>query len=95
MTFVRHGVDETDGEAFVGVYESNVGGSYLANKADTNAKAVEKVVTVRLRKIVDAMKNENGIEQNAKMNVIVKMDIETYECRAVWGSREIFSDKDK
>ena len=89
IRFIQNGVDEVRRKAVFRVDKLNNGGSYIRlpqtviNKE--NPKDQELIETVLLSDILDAAK-----EIEKPTQVIIKIDIELFECRAFLGSAKEF-----
>eukprot|EP00095_Tigriopus_kingsejongensis_P008465 maker-scaffold18_size714446-snap-gene-3.25 protein:Tk08465 transcript:maker-scaffold18_size714446-snap-gene-3.25-mRNA-1 annotation:"hypothetical protein CGI_10008025" len=93
---IENALDMYQHEAVIQLNMENIGGSYLSPQVrglgQTNPNMVQ-VEAIRLQGIMDEIKNEGDRIRFDVTNprvVVIKMDIEKYECRAFLGSREIF-----
>ena len=75
MTFVKNAVDGVRRQVQIAVDKTNNGGSQI-KELQTSETSVEVVQTVLLSDIF-----KEAFDQSLPKNVIVKADIETYECR--------------
>lgn len=103
LTIVQHTVDEERGTNNLKSMWGNIGGSriILENADQTldeafQAKNVtvtheQTVKSVLLQDILDSMFPDKRPTSGEKPVVIMKLDIETFECRALLGSPELFS----
>lgn len=94
MHFVQNAVDMERHEVVMESHSDNIGGSFVqtGETLDLNNERVEAIL---LKDIVEAVKTERPEQLGDNSHTLVfKIDIETFECRALLGSRSIFSDKD-
>ena len=89
IRFIQNGVDEVRRKAVFRVDKFNNGGSYVKLPQtvinEENPKEQELVETVLLSDILDAAEAIEDPKQ-----VIMKIDIELFECRAFLGSSNVF-----
>jgi len=82
MTFVQNAVDGVRRKVQMAVDGTNNGGSYIKEFHDTSVDAIE---TVLLSDIF-----QEAVSQARPKSVVIKADIETYECRAFLNSQQVF-----
>ena len=92
MNFIQNGVDNERRQAKLIEVGANNGASYLSLPDYSVSKwgVKESVQTVLLSDILQAIE----IVSNPKQ-IIIKIDIELYECRAILGAAEIFKKAQK
>jgi len=83
MTFIQNAVDGVRRKVQMSVDRKNNGGSYIKELQDESAEAIE---TVLLSDIF-----HEALTQSQPKNVVLKADIETYECRAFLNSQQVFA----
>jgi len=82
MTLVQNAVDGVRRKVQMSVDAMNNGGSYIKELKDQSVDAIE---TVLLSDIF-----HEALAQSQPKSVIIKADIETYECRAFLNSQQVF-----
>eukprot|EP00094_Tigriopus_californicus_P009283 TCALIF_08950-PA protein Name:"Protein of unknown function" AED:0.00 eAED:0.00 QI:122/1/1/1/0/0/3/163/190 len=91
MTILENAIDMYEHEAIIQKNVENLGGSYLTPQIhgldQLNPNTVH-IPAVRLVQILHLISNHTT--QTERQTVVMKMDIEKYECRAFLGSSEIF-----
>ena len=65
--------------------QGNVGASHLVTKNDSLDDSLEEVQAVLLSDVLDEVYEETA-DPREKISIVIKMDIERYECRAMLGS---------
>ena len=80
MTLIQNAIDGVRRKVQMAVDEMNNGGSYIKELKDQSADVVE---TVLLSDIF-----HEALAQSKPKSVIIKADIETYECRAFLNSQQ-------
>jgi len=82
MTFIQNAVDGVRRKVQMAVDGTNNGGSYIKELKDTSVDVIE---TVLLSDIF-----QEAVAQSQPNSVVIKADIETYECRAFLNSQQVF-----
>lgn len=88
-------IDKERGVIAVEITEGNVGGSHVVEAAALNNKTVnvESVKSLLLADVFQDVAKFTGTNVIKPITVLLKLDIERYECRAVAGSRKLFRDQ--
>ena len=83
MKFIQNGVDEVRREAAITINKNNNEASYirLPENSLNNRKTDQQLQTVLLNDILKAVKRSENPKQ-----IIIKIDVELFECRAFLGS---------
>ena len=82
LVMVNNAVDNFRHNAHMAPVTDN-GGGRMDESGDTPAPDAEEIQTVLLSDIIN-----KAVEVEQPKNIIMKIDIETYECRAFMGSPE-------
>ena len=88
IKFIQNGVDEERRKAVIKINKDNNGGSYIKLPENTanESKYDQKLETVLLSDIIEAA----SISESPKQ-IIVKIDVELFECRVFLGSSSLFN----
>ncbi len=91
LRLIRNAVDFQRGRVKMTTMEKNIGGSFVQDEDDKEASG-EFVDAVTLQDVFDFVHSDFYVDGGKKINVVLKIDVETYECRAFLGSKFLFDD---
>ena len=92
IKLIQNGVDEDRRKAVIKINKYNNGASYVKLPENTanESKYDQKIETVLLSDIIEAA----GVSESPKQ-IIIKIDVELFECRAFLGSSNLFNPPQK
>ena len=80
LVMIQNGIDETRRNVTMSILQTNNGGSHIQTSDEQPSKTMETQTVLLSDVILEAVKVEQP------KHIIIKMDIETYECKAFLGS---------